>query len=91
MALSLSAKRSGSAGRANTPDLFLLSPKRHDNPQPQEMILKGSTEGKTYIGPGPYPGIEDREVVPRSRAATASWCWRAVVPQRRLLEHLDAS
>ena len=35
----------------------------HDNPQPQEMILKGSTEGKTYIGPGPYPGIEDREVV----------------------------
>jgi hypothetical protein len=35
----------------------------HDNPQPQEMILKGSIEGKTYIGPGPYPGIEDREVV----------------------------
>jgi hypothetical protein len=22
----------------------------HDNPQPQEMILKGSVEGKTYIG-----------------------------------------
>ena len=35
----------------------------HDSPQTQEMILKGSTEGKTYIGPGPYPGIEDREVV----------------------------
>jgi hypothetical protein len=35
----------------------------HDNPQPQEMVLKGSIEGKTYIGPGPYPGIEDREVV----------------------------
>ena len=35
----------------------------HDNPQPQEMIVKGSIEGKTYIGPGPYPGIEDREVV----------------------------
>ena len=35
----------------------------HDNPQPQEMILKGSIDGKTYIGPGPYPGIEDREVV----------------------------
>jgi hypothetical protein len=35
----------------------------HDNPQPQEMILKGSIEGKTYVGPGPYPGIEDREVV----------------------------
>ena len=35
----------------------------HDNPQTQEMILKGSTEGKTYIGPGPYLGIEDREVV----------------------------
>ena len=35
----------------------------HDNPQKQEMILKGSIDGKTYIGPGPYPGIEDREVV----------------------------
>jgi hypothetical protein len=30
----------------------------HDNPQPQEMVLKGSVEGKTYVGPGP-----DREVV----------------------------
>ena len=41
-------------------DILMLG---HDNPQPQEMILKGSIEGKTYIGPGPYPGIEDREVV----------------------------
>jgi hypothetical protein len=67
----------------------------HDNPQLQEMIVKGSSEGKTYIGPGPYPGIEDREVVSfdgkvlilkwvnsGSRGATASWCWRAVAPQR---------
>jgi hypothetical protein len=36
----------------------------HDNPQPQEMVLKGSVEGKTYIGPGPSPaGADDREVV----------------------------
>ena len=36
----------------------------HDNPQPQEMVLKGSVEGKTYIGPGPSPaGSDDREVV----------------------------
>jgi hypothetical protein len=41
-------------------DILMLG---HDNPQPQEMIIKGSVEGKTYIGPGPYPGIEDREVV----------------------------
>jgi hypothetical protein len=41
-------------------NIFMLG---HDNPQPQEMILKGSIEGKTYVGPGPYPGIEDREVV----------------------------
>jgi hypothetical protein len=33
----------------------------HDNPQPQEMVLKGSVEGKTYIGPGPSPaGADDR-------------------------------
>ena len=25
--------------------------------------FQGSIEGKTYIGPGPYLGIEDREVV----------------------------
>jgi hypothetical protein len=41
-------------------DILILG---HDNPQPQEMIVKGSVEGKTYVGPGPYPGIEDREVV----------------------------
>src|SRR6516162_3938729 len=41
-------------------DILMLG---HDNPKPQEMIVKGSAEGKTYIGPGPYPGIEDREVV----------------------------
>jgi hypothetical protein len=36
----------------------------HDNPQPQEMVLKGSVEGKTYIGPGPSPaGADDRELV----------------------------
>jgi hypothetical protein len=36
----------------------------HDNPQPQEMVLKGSVEGKTYVGPGPSPaGGDDREVV----------------------------
>ena len=57
----------------------------HDNPQPQEMVLKGSVEGKTYIGPGPTPaGAGDREVVsfdgqvrngstPRLLAAMASW------------------
>jgi hypothetical protein len=36
----------------------------HDNPQPLEMILKGSVEGKTYVGPSPEPaGADDREVV----------------------------
>lgn len=36
----------------------------HDNPQIQDMNLKGSAEGKTYIGPGPAPGgADDREVV----------------------------
>ena len=36
----------------------------HDNPQVQEMILKGSTQGKTYVGPGAEPaGPDDREVV----------------------------
>lgn len=36
----------------------------HDNPQRQEMNLKGSAEGKTYIGPGADPaGADDREVV----------------------------
>jgi hypothetical protein len=36
----------------------------HDNPQVQEMTLKGSVEGKTYVGPGGDPaGADDREVV----------------------------
>ena len=36
----------------------------HDNPQVQEMNLKGSVEGKTYVGPGSDPaGTDDREVV----------------------------
>lgn len=36
----------------------------HDNPQMQEMTLKGSAEGKTYLGPGRDPaGGDDREVV----------------------------
>jgi hypothetical protein len=36
----------------------------HDNPQMQDMTLKGSAEGKTYVGPGSDPaGMDDREVV----------------------------
>jgi len=36
----------------------------HDNPQPQNMTLKGSPEGKTYIGPGTdSAAADDREVV----------------------------
>jgi hypothetical protein len=36
----------------------------HDNPQVQDMTLKGSAEGKTYIGPGPDPAAaDDRELV----------------------------
>ncbi len=36
----------------------------HDNPQVQDMNLKGSADGKNYIGPGPSPGgADDREVV----------------------------
>jgi hypothetical protein len=35
----------------------------YDNPQVQDMQLKGSYEGKTYIGPTPEPrGQGDREV-----------------------------
>lgn len=35
-----------------------------DETQPTELVLKGSAEGKTYIGPGPQPAAErDREVV----------------------------
>jgi hypothetical protein len=36
----------------------------HDNPQVQEMNLKGSVQGKTYVGPGSDPaGVDDREVM----------------------------
>lgn len=36
----------------------------HDNPKVQDMALKGSVEGKTYIGPGGDPaGADDRQVV----------------------------
>lgn len=36
----------------------------HDNPQVQDMMIKASREGRTYIGPGPEPaGADDREVV----------------------------
>jgi hypothetical protein len=36
----------------------------HDNPQVQEMTLKGSVQGKTYVGPGGDPAsADDREVV----------------------------
>lgn len=36
----------------------------HDNPQVLEMNLKGSVQGKTYVGPGAEPaGMDDREIV----------------------------
>lgn len=36
----------------------------NDQPQPQELRLKGSPNGKNYIGPeGPPGGAQDREVV----------------------------
>lgn len=36
----------------------------HDNPAVQDMTIKASQEGKTYIGPGVEPGgADDREVV----------------------------
>jgi hypothetical protein len=36
----------------------------HDSPQVQDMTLKGSVDGKTYVGPGADPaGADDREVV----------------------------
>jgi hypothetical protein len=36
----------------------------HDNPQVQDMTIKGSVEGKTYIGPGIDPAAaDDREVL----------------------------
>jgi hypothetical protein len=35
-----------------------------DDPQPQELFLKGSADGKTFIGPpGDAGGISDREIV----------------------------
>jgi hypothetical protein len=36
----------------------------HDNPAVQDMNIKGSVEGKTYVGPGAESGsADDREVV----------------------------
>ena len=36
----------------------------HDNPQVQDMVIKASADGHTFIGPGPDPGgADDREVV----------------------------
>lgn len=36
----------------------------HDNPQVQDMLIKASAEGRTFIGPGPEAGsADDREVV----------------------------
>jgi hypothetical protein len=36
----------------------------HDSPKVQDMAIKASQDGKTYIGPGPDPGAtDDREVV----------------------------
>ncbi len=35
-----------------------------DDPQPQELFLKGSADGKTFIGPsGDAGGLSDREIV----------------------------
>ena len=48
--------------RAAAPNTVMMY--GHDNPQIQEMTLKGSTDGKTYVGPGPEPGgMDDREIV----------------------------
>jgi hypothetical protein len=36
----------------------------HDSPTVEDMSIKGSAQGRTYIGPGPEPaGADDREVV----------------------------
>ena len=36
----------------------------HDSPQVQDMMIKASADGRTYIGPGPDPATaDDREVV----------------------------
>ena len=47
----------------------------HDSPTIQDMNLKGSVEGKTYIGPGPDPaGADDREVMNfDGRVLTLRW------------------
>jgi hypothetical protein len=57
-------------GQCSQPYLIERSPSGgvlmlgHDNPAKQDMVLKGSVEGKTYVGPGPDPaGTDDREVV----------------------------
>jgi hypothetical protein len=48
---------------------LLASKRPSDDARPRQSrdpghTLKGSVEGKTYIGPGPDPaGAEDREVV----------------------------
>jgi len=35
----------------------------HDSPEVQDMMIKASADGRTYIGPGPDPGgADDREV-----------------------------
>jgi hypothetical protein len=46
--------------RSQTGGVLMLG---HDNPTIQDMTIKGSPEGKTYIGPGPVSGADDREVV----------------------------
>jgi hypothetical protein len=36
----------------------------HDNPRVQDMIIKASADGRTFVGPGPDAGgTDDREVV----------------------------
>jgi hypothetical protein len=36
----------------------------HDNPAVQDMVIKATTDGRNFIGPGPEPGgADDREVV----------------------------
>jgi hypothetical protein len=36
----------------------------HDNPGMQEMVIKATADGRTYVGPGPEPGgADDREVL----------------------------
>ena len=35
----------------------------HDSPQVQDMMIKASADGQTYIGPGPDPGGADDRAV----------------------------